>query len=321
MKCEAICGVCYFSGGRMQEFDENDLLWFCEVCKRIFFCEVGLGHDYNYLGKTSFSCPQCRTPLIKQEVDKIIIAKKMHTSRKMESHEIYHQLMTKKVEKQKLHLFHRNTKPKVSVLLLSQISELNDINGLDNDLILEAGRSYKLELNKLGKIKKKKDLLKEIAQVDEKFLEYLYNAIFNFDESLEAFKLRIAIYFSQMDRNKVKIYFSNEKSNFFDLKIISDSDDEIWIFCTEYDLDVGNLERLANRAFSVDYAKNPQIKAVYIIAKSFSYMALSMIDKYQSALTAVNEAPENESSSFWKTLPIVLWKEVPQKLEFHKVRK
>ncbi len=321
MKCEATCGVCYFSGGRRQEFDENDLLWFCEACKKVFFCEIGLAQDYDHLGKKTYSCPQCRTILVKQEVDKVIIAKKMLPSKKIESHEMYHDLMEEKKTK-KRKFFRKDKKTKVSAYIHSQISELADISGLNNQIILEIGKIFNLEVDKkLKKSLKKNELLMELAQEDEKFLEFLYNSIFTFEATLEAFKLRIALYFSQREGESISFQFESGNSSLCDMKIIDKTGNEIWIFCTEEDLDIDNLESLANRAFSIDYLKQPQLKAVYIIAKSFSYMALSMIDKYKRALTAVNQAISETDPTTWKALPIILWCEVHRTLEFKELKK
>ena len=71
ISCDAKCERCYHEKGRRQDLDENDLVFFCPSCKRIFLCEIGLGRvGLNY------SCPYDNTIVIKEEVDKSIIQKK-----------------------------------------------------------------------------------------------------------------------------------------------------------------------------------------------------------------------------------------------------
>lgn len=75
VKCQASCSKCYHEKGRTQEFDSNDLIWFCTSCKQNLLCDIGIARGYDHAGKVMYSCNICGRPLIKEEVDKSIIAK------------------------------------------------------------------------------------------------------------------------------------------------------------------------------------------------------------------------------------------------------
>ncbi|MHA2293911.1 MAG: hypothetical protein ACXACK_17270 [Candidatus Hodarchaeales archaeon] len=321
MSCEARCSKCYFKGGRRQDFDENDLIWYCSQCKKVYFCDIGLTRSYDHQNKLKYSCPHCGSLLINEEVDKIIIDKKMVPKKSTESHEVYHQLMSSSSEKTKKEKFWRRSSSQgrsINAFEHSQISELNDVKGLTLPLIFEFTKRFKIKnFNSLIKIKSKRELLSKLAEKNEKIIPFLYSALFGTEPTHLAFELRFGVFISSKVSGESKILLSTDDK--CDLTLVEPSGDETLIYCVEENLDLDNLELIARKAFSGDFKKSPKMKRIFLVAKSFSYIAIRMIKKYQSVLTGIEVAPEDKSNQLLYSLPIILWQPTPNNNIFEKI--
>lgn len=325
VKCQASCSKCYHEKGRTQEYDVNDLIWFCTSCKKNFLCEIGVAQGYNQGGKVMYSCNICGRPLIKEEVDKSIIKKSSVPGKRPETEDLYHSLMGSKEKRKTKKRRWRKAKKRTTALSSyeqSQISELCDIEGLSIPLILELSSNF--NINNLHNYKDSKeihDLLSRFAQENSTFMPFLYSSLIQLDSTPGAFKLRFAVFCSSQMTGKYEITAFNRstKEEGFDFKIIKSSGSETWVYCLEEDMDIDNLEKLANRVFNVNFEEFPNLKRVFLAAKSFSYLAKGLISKYQTVLTGI-DTPSNESSKeLWQSIPLLLWQPIPGKIDFQNV--
>ncbi|UCE14421.1 MAG: hypothetical protein JSV04_04395, partial [Candidatus Heimdallarchaeota archaeon] len=289
-------------------------------CKKNYLCEIGVTRGYNR-GKEEYSCNYCGRPLIQEEVDKSIIEKKSGLTKSVETDDLYQKL--RGVEKKgKKRRWQRTTEktPALTMFERSQISELGDVLGLDVPLILEISKEFQInKMEKQFKGTSKKELLSKFAHADPKFIPYLYSSLIKLAPDSRSFKLRFSVFWaSRLPReNKIELPLPAIK-NAPDIKITDSTGKETWIYCTTEDLDINNLEAFAERVFSVDF--NPsKVTQIFLVAKSFSYLAQGLIMKYQSVLAGIDESPAEDSSKLWNSIPLVIWQEVPGKLEFQNV--
>ncbi|MFX0152453.1 MAG: hypothetical protein ACFFAJ_16820, partial [Candidatus Hodarchaeota archaeon] len=307
MKCEATCATCYFPGGRRQEFGENDLLWFCNSCRKFFFCDVGLGRS-----SRGYSCPFCTGSLVKEEVDKGLIAKGLTPigQSSSETHEMYHKVMGS--SKTKKGFWRRNKKEKKSLTAYehSQISELGDIEGLTIPLILELARTFKIDnLKNFQKIQSKKDLLSQLAEKHDKIIPFLYSTLFQFESGPNEIQLRFAVFCPNIisNLNRIVLAESSQSKRKYDLSIIDSNDKETWVYCLDEVIDLNNLETLVNKALTIDFKKFPNVLRVFLVARTFSFLARGMIKKYQTILTGIEDEDDLASSELWRSIPIFLF--------------
>lgn len=319
LKCEASCATCYFTGGRRQEFGENDLLWFCNGCRKFFFCDIGLGRS-----SRGFSCPFCGVILVKEEVDKGLIAKGLTPigQSSSETHEMYHKVMGS--SKTKKRFWSRNKKEKKSLTAYehSQISELGDIEGLTMPLMFELARTFKIDnIKKFQKIKSKRELLSQLAENNDEIIPFLYSTLFQFESGHNEIQLRFAVFCPEIipNLNKIRLTESSTSEREYDLKLIDSNEKKTWVYCLDEVIDLNNLETLVNKALSIDFKKFPTVSRVFLVARTFSFMARSMIKKYQTVLTGIEDEDDLASSELWRSIPIFLFESTRGKLEFKKV--
>lgn len=316
LKCEASCATCYFTGGRRQDFDENDLIYFCQSCKRFYFCDIGLAR-----GGADYLCPVCNVKLRKEEVDKIIIAKGLipRGTTSKDPHDMYHKVMGSTKKMKKKHKKKQKQAGSLTAYELSQISELIDIEGLTIPLILElAQTNFGIESSKkLKKIKTKRELLTVLTEIDFTILPFLYSSLFQFNSNIEALKLRFAVFcITFPDFKDISLRSRSSSKGNYDIKLIDSSGKNSWVYFTDRDLDLKSLEVLANRAFSMDFRKFPNLVRILIVAPSISYMAKGMINKFQSIFTGMDDTSTEIN---WRSIPVHLFEEVPRKIEFRKI--
>ena len=287
VKCQASCTKCYHEKGRTQEFDSNDLIWFCSSCKQNLLCDIGIARGYDHRGKVMFSCNICGRPLIKEEVDKSIIAKKLVPGGRTETGYLYQKLMAKKGRKKK-RWFGKSPKESVALTAFeqSQISEICDVKGLTVSLILEFVSDFKIKKFKSYlEIEEISELLTRLAQDDPAIIPFLYASLVKLDSDPRSFEFRFAAFCSSRIHGKSKIVISRqtsgEKCNF---KMIETSGSETWIYCLEKDMDVHNIENLMNY-MTAELKNSLRVKRIFLAAKTFSYLAKGLIQKYQSVFT------------------------------------
>ncbi|MHA1331041.1 MAG: hypothetical protein ACTSR2_08195, partial [Candidatus Hodarchaeales archaeon] len=193
--------------------------------------------------------------------------------------------------------------------------------GLTADIVKEFSHKYfNIPIENLGKGSDDVyDILIKIASFDDEKIRHLYNALFRSDYSKPELLLRFAVFIRGKSSDIVGLGLpTNPVIEKYDLKLLDRNNKEIWVFVSEKDMDLKNLESFAKKVFSIDFQKHPKIKETIIISKSFSYMAKQMIAKYHKALTAVNEK-SNNSTELWRTLPVTLWQAEKNSLNFSKI--
>ncbi|MFX1283232.1 MAG: hypothetical protein ACFFB5_06235 [Promethearchaeota archaeon] len=324
VQCQALCTKCYHEKGRTQEFDVNDLIWFCISCKKVFLCDIGVAQSYNQRGNVAHSCNICKRPLIKEEVDKTIIAKKSVPGNHLKTENLYQRLMrAEKKRKTKKRLLRRSTKQTttLSVYEQSQISELCDVDGLTVPLILEFALDFEIKkIKDYYKNKEISELLLQLAQEDPAIIPFFYSALLKLEPNPRAFELRFAVFCSSYlsENSKIKLP-PQSTSRKYDIKIVEASGTETWIYCSEKDLDIDNLENLAERVFNIKFEDFPNLKRIFLVANSFSYLAKGLIMKYQSVLTGLDSPLSESSTGKWESIPLTLWQPLPRKLLFQQV--
>ncbi len=312
VSCQAICQKCYHELGRRHDLDANDLVWHCSSCNRIYLCEIGLA----CLG-SSYSCPFDHTVVVREEVDKSMIKKEgIPGSNGQSKEKIYH----------KLRRWEKNSKIKeikdsktLSAYQRSKISELNDIETLTIPLLFEIIKIPEYQFKntkKINKIRGKTEFLEIIGEQNEKIIDFLYSALFKFENIPYALEIRFAVYIPFILSNIRRIEFHQSRSAELNLHLHNKTGDEILVYCTSDNMDIKDVEKLAKDVFTIDFKKYPKVKRVFLVANSFSYMARALIKKFESALTAINRAPDQSSAALFKSIPITLWQPIPGKLEF-----
>lgn len=319
VSCQATCQKCYHELGRRQDLDVNDLVWHCTSCNRIYLCDIGLAR----LG-TSFSCPFDHTVVIKEEVDKSMIKKEgIPGANDQKTEDLYHKFTTQdKKSKKKTKKHSKGSSKILNTFLRSKISELNDIDQLTIPFLLQLVNipAFKIKsLDKLMKIKTRMGFLEALGIQNEGIINFLYAALFNFERIPYALETRFAVFIPFILSNIDRIEIYETGSSKHNLHLINTTGDETLVYCMDDDLDIKDIEKLANDVFSIDFEKYPKVKRVFLVANSFSYMAKGLIKKYESALTAMNEEPSRQSSNLFKSIPISIWQPNPRKLEFQNV--
>ena len=318
MTCDAKCITCYYERGRRSNFGMNDIIWFCSACKRDFFCEIGLMRGYNRNNQILYSCPHCNTPLIEQEVDKIIIAKSNDKTRKKEdSHELYQKVM--KTKGKTSGLFRRRKDPSgraITALERSQISELTDNPNLSVPLLLEIAKGFfQLSVDDKKAYQSPYSLLNYFATKKVEVIPLLYSSICQYQDTHEALIIRFTIFCHKWNYNKIDVG-SKSNNDIYDIKLTKDNE-EILVFCSEKHLDVDTLEAFLRKPFSLNFKDFPRVTQIFFVAKSFSYVSREMIKKYHSALTARDKELQVLSKGMlWEIIPLRLWKEKPSEIEF-----
>jgi hypothetical protein len=312
ISCQATCQKCYHEFGRRHDLDVNDLVWHCSSCNRIYLCEIGLAR----LG-TSYSCPFDHTIVVKEEVDKSMIKKEgIPGSNGQSTEDMYHKLRSWEKRSKKEGLKDSKT---LSTVHRSKISELSDIETLTIPLLLEIIKipEYKIKMNrKIQKTKSKSEFLEVIGKQNEKLIDFLFSTIFKLENIPYALEIRFAIYIPFILSNISRIEFHESRSSKLNIHLYNKTGEETLVYCSNEDMDIKDVEKLAKDVFTIDFKKYPKVKRIFLVANSFSYMARGMIKKYESALTAINGAPDKKSTALFKSIPISLWQPMPGKLEF-----
>ena len=325
VKCQASCTKCYHEKGRVQEYDVNDLIWFCTSCKKNFLCEIGVAQGYDQGGKVKYSCNICGRPLKKEEVDKSIIEKSSIPGIRSESEDLYHSLMGSKEKKKTKKKWWRKTDKRektLSSLEQSQISELCDIKGLTIPIVLAFAQKFEIRnLSNFRNMKDIRNLLFRLALEDQKVIPFLFSSLIQLDPNPRAFLLRFTVFCSSHISGKTEIIINHQsmENENYDFKIIDPSGKETWVYCLEEDLDIDNLEKFAKRIFDVDFKEFPNLQRVYLAANSFSYITKGLLSKYQTVLTGIDTPSPESSQEIWQSIPLLLWQPIPGKLEFQNV--
>lgn len=319
VSCQATCQKCYHELGRRQDLDVNDLVWRCTSCNRIYLCDIGLARL-----ATSFSCPYDHTVVIKEEVDKSMIKKEgIPGANDQRTEDLYHKLITQDKKSKKKAIKHSKKSSKVlSTILRSKISELNDIDQLNIPLLIEITKLQKFNIKNTEKLKKcklKKEFLELLGSENGEIIDFLYSALFKLERIPYALEIRFAVFIPFILSNISRIEIYETGSSKHNLHLINTIGDETLVYCMDEDLDLKDIEKLANDVFSIDFKKYHKVKSVFLVANSFSYMAKGLIKKYESALTAMNEKPSKKSTKLFKSIPISMWQPIPRKLEFQNV--
>ncbi|MFX0125380.1 MAG: hypothetical protein ACFFAE_17255 [Candidatus Hodarchaeota archaeon] len=272
-----------------------------------------------------YSCNICGRPLIKEEVDKSIIKRRSVPGKDTKTEDLYHSLMGSEGGiKTKKRWWQRAGKRVTSLSSYeqSQISELCDVEGLTIPLILEFSTGFKIDnLSHYQDRKEKRDLLFRLAHEDPIFLSFLFSSLIELDSIPGAFELRFAVFCSSQFPGRIKKATPRESTGDegYDFRIIETTGNETWVYSLEENMDIDNLEKLANRAFNINFKEYPNLKRVFLAAKSFSYLTKGLISKYQTVLTGI-DSPVNESSKeTWQSIPLLLWQPMPGKIDFQNV--
>ncbi|MFX1547144.1 MAG: hypothetical protein ACFFCU_13160 [Promethearchaeota archaeon] len=323
VKCQAYCSKCYHEKGRTQEYDPNDLIWFCSSCKKNFLCEIGVTQGFQ-VGTTVYSCTICSRPLIKEEVDKSIITKKSVPSQQKKTRDLYQKLLVSENKFKTRKWWQKSNTQIIPLPRLeqSQISELCDIDGLTVPLLIEFAHEFHIKNFKAyDKIKTVQELLSRLAKEDQTITSTLYSALVQRDSIPFAFKLRFAVFCNSQFKEKRRIILPHNSIDYegYDMKLVEPSMKETWIFCLKEDIDIDNLERLAKRVFNVDFKNFPKLKEIFLVAKSFSYLAKGLLAKYQSVFTGVDTPPDESTTGLWRSIPLSLWQPKHCKNDFENV--
>ena len=85
-----------------------------------------------------------------------------------------------------------------------------------------------------------------------------------------------------------------------DIRIHNQQGDEYWIFCTDQDIDLHNIDDFIKKAVNTDYKEYPTVKEIYFVAKKFSYVAKGMIAKFKPVFTGIEELDEDGIPIEWE---------------------
>jgi hypothetical protein len=319
ISCEAKCERCYHEKGRRQDLDENDLVFFCPSCKRIFLCEIGLAKVGN-----NYSCPFDNTLVVREEVDKSIIQKKGIPGRKTKStssEEMYHSLIGDKEEKKKKKRFWQRSGSSKNLTAYhhSKISELNDIDHLTVDLLLEITKGENIKNAKdFGKMKKKLDFLDRLGREEEAVIDHLYAALLKFEDVPKALELRFAVFIATVITNVSQILMTSH-DNPCDITVVDSQGLETWVFFTNERIDLHNLKEFTNRALEIEFKNYPKVRDIYFVANKFSYVASGMMKKFQGAFTGIETIEPDGTLNVSRSIPLSVWQPVRRKIAFKNV--
>ena len=319
ISCSAKCERCYHEKGRRQDLDENDLVFFCPSCKRIYLCEIGLARVAN-----NYSCPFDNTIVVKEEVDKSIIQKKGLSVRKVKStssEEMYHSLIGDEEEKKKKKRFWKRSGSSESLTAYhhSKISELNDIENLTVELLIEIAKWGEVKnIKYLKKISKKLDFLDRLGREKEEIIDHIYAVLLKLEDVPKALELRFAVFVATVNTNVSQILITSH-NNPCDITVVDDQGLETWVFFTNDNIDLHNLEDFTNRALNIDLKKYPKVRDIYFVAKKFSYVASGMMKKFQGAFTGIETLEPDGTLNVSRSIPLSVWQPVSGKLTFQNV--
>ncbi|MFW9780431.1 MAG: hypothetical protein ACFFE8_16440 [Candidatus Heimdallarchaeota archaeon] len=308
MSCEATCATCYLPGGRRQEFpDPNAHVWFCRSCRKVFFCEIGLGRA----GEAIYSCPHCSVSVEMEEIDKILIAKGRVPAKTTESYDVYQKTMKS--------LWGNLENSDVSVTISAQVSELCDFKGLTIPLLKNLALNFQVERKILQNMERKSDsacdFLSGLGVHSPELIAFLFSALKRQESLPNALLTRFAIFCAE---HKAREFSTIEIAPFsgysnYDLRLIVRDREEVWVYVLDEDLDLDNLEAFIKRIFQIDFLNHPLVRRVYLVAQSFSYLAKGMLKKHQSAISGAF----GYKQTF--VLPITLWQPISNKFGFRSV--
>ncbi len=318
--CEAKCEKCYHEKGRRQDLDENDLVYFCSSCKRIYLCEIGLAR----IGD-DFYCPHDSNIIIQEEVDRTIIKKKgMPGKRKSSttSEELYHKLVgsskdrnTKLDESQSV----KGKKSTITAYHHSKISELNDIEGLSPNLLLEVAKLFNNKnIKQYQNINSRREFLSRLAQDNEKIIDFLYSTLFLLEDLPNALKIRFSVFASTIFKEEFFITLENPSLG-CDIVFTDKRGYETWVYIADEALDLHNIEDITKRATQVDFKDFPLVRNICFISKKFSYVAKGMIKKHHSAFTGIEEITLDGIADVTRSVPLTIWESNPRDLNFKNV--
>ena len=319
ISCSAKCERCYHEKGRRQDLDENDLVFLCSSCKRIFLCEIGLARVGN-----QYSCPFDSTLVIREEVDKSIIQKKglpVREAKSTSSEEIYHTLIGDKEEKKKKKRFWQRSGFSKSLTAYhhSKVSELNDIEYLNVELLFEVAKSEKIKnIQEFRKITKKLEFLDRLGRENEELIDHLYSALLKLEDVPQALELRFAVFIPSVITNVRKILITSH-NNPCDMSIMDSQGLETWVFFAYNHIDLHNLDDFSKRALNIDFRKYPKVKDIYFVATKFSYVASGLIKKFQGAFTGIETIEPDGTLNITRSIPLSVWQPVRRKLTFRNV--
>ena len=317
--CQATCQRCYAERGRRQDLDANDLVWHCNTCNKVFLCDIGLGRL-----ESNYSCPFDHTIVVKEEVDKSTIKMEGIPGKNDQvTQDMYYKLKGwKKQQREKFSKQSLKARKTLSAYHRSKISELNDIDHLTIPLLIEIAKLQKFKIKitkKLKKSKSKKEFLELLGGENAEIIDFLYSTLFKLENFPYALEIRFAVYILYALANIEKIEFDHITSTSLNLTLINSEGNETIVYCSNKDMDLKDLEKLANNVFSIDFKNHPKVKRIMLVANSFSYMAKGMIRKYESALTAIDGKPDEKTTELFKSIPITIWQPIPGKFKFHNV--
>ena len=319
ISCDAKCERCYHEKGRRQDLDENDLVFFCSSCKRIFLCEIGLARVGN-----NYTCPFDNTIVVREEVDKSIIQKKGIPGKKAtstSSEEMYHSLIGDKEEKKKKKRFWQRSGSSKSLTAYhhSKISELNDIDFLTVDLLLEITKMENIKnVRDFGKMIKKLDFLDRLGREEEEVIDHLYAALLKFENVPKALELRFTVFVATVITNLRQILITSH-NNPCDITVVDSQGLETWVFFTNDNIDLQNLKEFTSRALEIDFKKYPKVKEIYFVASKFSYVASGMMKKFQGAFTGIETVQPDGTLNVSRSIPLSVWQPVRGKIAFKNV--
>lgn len=309
MSCEATCAKCYLAGGRRQEFpDPNAKVWFCQNCRKVFFCEIGLGRGFDYSGNTVYSCPHCSTSLGKEEIDKILIAKGGAPAKSTESQDVYQKTMKGR--------WSESSSSDVSVTTAAKISELSDFKGLTIPLLKNIAQNHKIQNKTLDKLEKRatssRDFLTGLGGQSPELIAFLFSVLKRQESLSHSLQTRFAVFCAEDMAQKFHAIeiapFSGNPT--YNLRLIDSDSKEIWVYTLDENVDVDNLESYVQRVLQTDFLDYPFVREIFLVARSFSFMAKGMLKKYQSAISGAHDHHQTFS------LPIVLWQPIPNRFGF-----
>ncbi len=319
ISCSAKCERCYHEKGRRQDLDENDHVFFCPSCKRIFLCEIGLARvDRNY------SCPFDNTIVVREEVDKSIIQKKglpVRQAVSTSSEEIYHTLIGDKEEKKKKKRFWKRSGSSKSLTAYhhSKVSELNDIEHLTVELLFEIAKGEEIKnIQELKKITKKLELLDRLGREEEGIIDHLYSALLKLEDVSNGLELRFAVFIASVITNVRQILITSH-SNPCDMLVVDSQGLETWVFFTNDSIDLHNLNDFSNRALNIDFKKYPNVNEIFFVASKFSYVASGMMKKFQGAFTGIETIEPDGTLNISRSIPLSVWQPVSGKISFQNV--
>jgi hypothetical protein len=201
----------------------------------------------------------------------------------------------------------------------SKVSELSDIENLTNELIIEVAADHNIpNVEQLGQIQSKKELLDRLGNQNAKVIDYLYSALFNFDDVPKALEIRFAVFAPSQIPNIKSIQIADPSLQ-SDIRIVNTQGKEIWIFCSDQVIDLPDIDKYIEKAKDINYNDYPLVAQIYFISKKFTYVARGMLAKFQSAFTGIEQLQADGSVDVTRSIPLSLWEPIAGKITFKNV--